>query len=225
MNCKVAQGKIVDAMAAHEWGLRGELDQHLRECANCRAFFASQTSLSTAIDSHLRLIADEPGPPSLLPRVRVRLQEEVAPRQWIPRWRLAAVAAVVVLLVAVSIRMGNSDKTDHATESAARVAPGPPNVNQPRTVSVQVQKPAPRTSRVPVVQKARGPVYSSTPDVLILPEEQEAFRRFVSDIAKDRHSANAIISAAPGNGDAPVEIALLTIENVEVNPLEGTDSE
>jgi hypothetical protein len=35
----------------------------------------------------------------------------------------------------------------------------------------------------------------------------------------------ALVSAAPGNGDAPVEIALLTIENVEVKPLEGTDCE
>jgi hypothetical protein len=75
------------------------------------------------------------------------------------------------------------------------------------------------------VRKGSIPAHSSAPEVLVLPEEQQAFRRFVSDISKDRASANALVSAAPDSGDGPVEIALLAIENVEIKPLEGTDSE
>lgn len=223
MNCRSAQEKIVDAMASRKLGLRGDLDQHVRECAGCRALLASHASLASAIDSHLRLIANEPVPPSLLPGVRARLEQEAAPRQWIFSWRFAAVATVVVLLVATVIGMRDSDKPGRPKETTAKVAHGSPDVNP---VSSQIQLPAPKTSRfAAAARKTSIPAHSSTPEVLVLPEEQQAFRRFVSDISKDRALANALVSAAPDSGDGPVEIALLAIENVEIKPLEGTDSE
>ena len=225
MNCRSAQEKIVDAIASRESGLCEDPDQHVGKCAGCRAFLASQASLASAIDSHLRLIAKEPVPPSLLPRVRARLEQETAPRQSILRWQFAAVATVVVLLVAAAIRMRDSDKPGSPAEPTAKVALESPHVNHPPTASLAINQPAPKTPRVAAIRKASVSAHSSAPEVLILPEEQQAFRRFVSEISKDQDSAKALVSAAPGNGDAPVEIALLTIENVEVKPLEGTDSE
>ena len=225
MNCRSAQEKIVDAMASRELGLREDLDQHVRECAGCRASLASHASLASAIDSHLRLIANEPVPPSLLLGVRARLEQEAAPRQWIFSWRFA-VATVVVLLVATVIGMRDSDKPGRPKETTAKVAHGSPDVNRPPTVSSQIQLPAPKASRfAAAARKTSIPAHSSTPEVLVLPEERQAFRRFVSDISKDRASTNALVSAALDSGDGPVEIALLAIENVEIKPLEGTDSE
>ena len=58
MNCRSAQEKIVAAIASRESALCGDLDQHVRECTGCRAFLASQASFASAIDSHLRLIAN-----------------------------------------------------------------------------------------------------------------------------------------------------------------------
>ena len=224
MNCRSAQEKIVDAIASRESGLCEDPDQHVGECAGCRAFLTSQASLASAIDSHLRLIAKEPVPTSLLPRVRARLEQETAPRQSILRWQFAAVATVVVLLVAAVIRMRDY-KPGSPAETTAKVALESPHVNHPPTASPPINQPAPKTPRVAAIRKASVSAHSSAPEVLILPEEQQAFRRFVSEISKDQDSAKALVSAAPGNGDAPVEIALLTIENVEVKPLEGTDSE
>jgi len=224
MNCRRAQEEIVDAIASRESGWCGVLDQHVRECAGCRGFLASQASLASAIDSQLRLIAKKPVPPSLLPRVHARLEQETALRQSIPRWQFAAVATVVVLLVAASNRMSDSDEPERPRETTAKVAPGTPHANYP-AASPPINHPAPETPQVTAIRKASVSAHSSAPEVLILPEEQRAFRRFVSEISKDQDSAKALVSAAPGNGDAPVEIALLTIENVEVKPLEGTDSE
>jgi hypothetical protein len=68
------------------------------------------------------------------------------------------------------------------------------------------------------------PAHSSATEVLVLPAEQQAFQRFVSHISQDQDSAKALAAAAP-DGNAHVEIALLSITNVEVKPLEGTDSE
>ncbi|HEY1472414.1 MAG TPA: hypothetical protein VGF61_25480 [Candidatus Acidoferrum sp.] len=224
MNCRSAQEKIVDAMASREYETRGELDQHVLQCAECRAFLASQASLASAVDSHLRLIANEPVPPSLLPRVRLRLEHEAAPRHSIPGWQFAAVAAALVLLVAAAIRMPHSDKPERPTKTTAKVASESPDVNRP--VSPQIQKPAPKAAPVAVaIRKAAAPAHSSAPEVLILPEEQQAFRLFVRDIYEDRVSAKALVSAAPDTPDAPVDIALLTIDNVQIKPLEGTDSE
>jgi hypothetical protein len=121
--------------------------------------------------------------------------------------------------------MRDSDKPERPTETTAKVAPGSPHVNHPPTASPPINQPAPKTPRVAAIREAGVSAHSSAQEILILPEEQQAFRRFVSEIAKDQDSAKALVSGAPGKGDAPVEIALLTIENVEVTPLEGTDSE
>ena len=225
MNCTSAKEKIVDAMASRESRLHGDLDQHVRECAGCRAFLASQASFTSAIDSHLRMIADEPVPPSLLPRVRARLEHEAAPHERILGWQFAALAAAVVLLAAIGVRMLRPHSSGRAPEALAQVARESPSERRAPTGTAQIQQPVARASRVAAaVRKASVTTHSSAPEVLILPEEQQAFRRFVGDISKDRASANALISV-PGNGDASVEIALLTIKSVEVAPLEGTDSE
>jgi hypothetical protein len=224
MNCASAQTEIVDAMASHESGLRGELHQHVDECARCRAFLANQTSVASVIDSHLRLIANEPVPPSLLPRVRARLEQEAVPRQGILRWQFVTLAATVVLLIAIGVRMLRLDTPVRAPQAFARVAPESPIVNRP--VSPQVEEPAPKTSRAPAAaHRTNVSAHSSPTEVLVLPEEQQAFQRFVSHISQDQDSAKALVVSAPDRADAPVEIALLAITNVEVKPLEGTDSE
>jgi hypothetical protein len=66
---------------------------------------------------------------------------------------------------------------------------------------------------------------SSTAEVLVLREEQQAYVHFVNELSKDRDAAVALTLAAHASEDVPVEIALLAINSVEVKPLEGTDSE
>ncbi len=223
MNCGSAQHEIIDAMATGESELRAELHQHVRECTACRAFLANQVSLASAIDSYLRLVANEPAHPSLLPRVRARLEQEAAPRERIVSWQFVAFAAAVVLLIAIGLRTLRPHTITRVPEAAAQVAPESPIVNLP--VSSQAEEPAPQTFRVAAAaRKASVPAHSSDTEVLVLPEEQQAFRRFVSHISQDQGSAKALLAGAPDE-DAPVEIALLTITNVEVKPLEGTDSE
>lgn len=226
MTCESAQHEIVDAMASRESGLRGELHQHVLVCAACRAFLANQASLASAIDSHLRLIANEPVPPSLLPRVRAALEQEAAPRQGVFRWQFVPIAGAVAVLVTIGISTLRHDTTVPAPQSVAQVAPKSPIVNRPTTP--QIGEPTPKTSRVASAMRntrnTEVPAHSSATEVLVLPAEQQAFQRFVSHISQDQDSAKALAAAAP-DGNAHVEIALLSITNVEVKPLEGTDSE
>jgi len=223
MNCTNARKEIIDATASRESALPVDLHQHVRACHTCRAFFATQASLAAAVDSHLQFIANESAPPSLLPAVRARIAHETVSRRRIFAWQFATFAVAVVLLVAVGIRMLRSDTNARLPGAVAQITPESPIANRP--VSPQVEEPAPKTSGVAAAgRKASIPTHSSSTEVLVLPEEQQAFRRFVSHIAQDQNSAKALAAAAD-RADAPVEIALLAITNVEVKPLEGTDSE
>lgn len=220
MNCRRAQEEIITALASSESGFRGDLAQHVRDCVSCRAFFTTQTALFRSIDAHLRPIANEPVPRSLLPGVRARLQEECLPRpQWISAWGIAAIAALVVFTAAARIQMRHPAMTDHA-KSAAEVMPGSPTVNRRGPADRRVPRHAAQPSPTRVVPRTAVPALSIAPEVFVLREEQEAYAYFVTELSKDRDSAMALTSAAPERGDAPVEIALLTIKSVEVKPLE-----
>ena len=224
MNCKFAQEKMMDALASGQSEFHGEWDQHVRDCAACSAFFASHASLLSAIDSNLRLTTNGPVPPSLLPVVRVRLQEEVSLRaEWMSTGRLAAIATLIVLAASAGIQLRHADITDCTAVRAPQVAGASPSPTPPRPPVGQVPVAAP--TQVRAVRKASSPAPLSTAEILVSKEEQAAFVHFVTKLSRDRDTAIALASAAPESGDAQVEIALLTIKSVEVAPLEGTDSE
>ena len=226
MNCRGAQKAIITALASSESAFPEDLDQHLRDCDSCCAFYTTQTALFRSIDSHLRPIANEPVPRSLLPGVRARLLEQRSPRpQWISTWGIAAIAALVVFTAAVRIQMRHSGMADHASERAAEVVPGSPTVNRRGPADRRVPRHASQPSPSRFVRRAGVPAPSTTPEVLVLREEQEAYAHFVTELSKDRDSAIVLTSAAAEGGDAPVEIALLTIKSVEVKPLEGSGNE
>jgi hypothetical protein len=217
---------MMDELASGESEFQGALDQHVQECAACRAFFDSQTSLLRAIDSNLRLIGNGAVPASLLPGVRARLQDEVSPRtQWISSWGFAAIAALVVLSLTVTVQWRRQEAPKRVNGSAPLMAFKEENANRSRPTDRRAPMPAPHPIGANVSPKTIVAVPSSTPEILISREEQAAFAHFVTKLSRDREIAIALTSAAPESGDVPVEIALLTIKSVEVAPLEGTDSE
>lgn len=226
MNCECAKERIVEALASCDSGVRGELDQHLQNCNSCRIFFEKQTALHRAIDSHLRVMVKQPIPPSLLPQLRVRLQEDVSLRPaWFSGWRIAAIVALVILAAAASIPMRRSGKHDHPAESASHVVTVSPSRNHPPSADGQVQVSAAKSSPARTVRKASIPEPASTPEILVSREEQKAFTHFVTQLSRDRDSAFTLASVTPVNDDAPIEIALLTFKSVEVTPLEGSGDE
>jgi hypothetical protein len=226
MNCKSTQEKICGALASGELEFGRKLGQHLQNCAACRAFFADKSILLQAIDWHLRALANEPVPPSLVPGVFVRLTEELLPGlQGARTWQLAAIAALVVLSAAVSIPLRRSVMPEHQTGSRSAVAPSENSQNDSRPTTRRDPLPAAESAPPQVTPKASVATTSPTPEVLVLREEQEAYAHFVNKLALDRGPATAPAFAKPASDDGPVEIALLLIKSVEVRPLEGIDSE
>jgi hypothetical protein len=59
-------------------------------------------------------------------------------------------------------------------------------------------------------------------EVIVLAEEREAFAKFVAAIPSNENVAVALSRPAPSVPGAPVEIALLQVSSMKVDPLEGT---
>ena len=78
------------------------LRAHFESCASCRAAFEQEQSLFASIDAGLHTTANAEVPPSLMPRVRARLQQETTlGRSWLTNWLvLASAAGVLVTLFA-----------------------------------------------------------------------------------------------------------------------------
>lgn len=226
MNCKRAQKKIIESLASGEPELRGEQHLHLQSCGGCRAFLADQAALFQAMDSHLRVIANEPVPPSLLPGLRVRLREEAAQSRslWVPVWQRLAITALVVLALLVSVRLYRTDTVTHGPVEAPLASSGSSEIPAKPSETV-VLAPLPQRPHSAGTSTASAAAPAPAPEVLVLREEQEAFAHFVAELSSDRDAAVALASAEPAKGDTPVEIALLTIESVEVKPLEGSSGE
>ena len=97
MPCEPYKNALVET-AATGAEPQGELRAHLAACPACRTAFAEEQSLFSSIDARLHATANVEMPPSLLPRVRARLDQAAAPQsRWIPAW--AAVAASLALFI------------------------------------------------------------------------------------------------------------------------------
>ncbi|HXR34198.1 MAG TPA: hypothetical protein VN830_10840 [Verrucomicrobiae bacterium] len=227
MNCQNAREQITDTLAAGNVELSGDLTGHVQSCAGCGTFYARQAELFLAMDSGLSAMANEPVPVSLLPRVRARMEESVSGRGWVSN-RLAAAAALAVVLVAV-IFFPRAEKKPLEVPVMAI-----PTLSKDRPEAHQHGEIAGAAAALPIGQKmirakASGPAntneIAAAPEVIVLVEERQAFARFVAELPKEREVALALTRPAPAPEDVPVEIALLQIESLELNPLEATPRE
>jgi hypothetical protein len=224
MSCQRYQEKMVDALASGQGAVDGELAAHLRVCAECRKFHETQVHLFGAIDSGVRTMVDVSVPPSLLPGLRARVAEDgVARQQWSFTWGVATVAVVAVLAVSVGLLMGgpgNSRRVGGRSPVVAREVGGAHGMT-PRQPQVVAATPIHARARHEVAKAPQ--VGAAAPEVLILPEEQAAFIRFVTDLPEERDVAVAFTQPATEAKDEAVEIALLQIDELDVKPLESSN--
>jgi hypothetical protein len=227
MNCKQCQENIVKSLAVSAELLPGKVAAHRQTCPACREFYIQQASLFRSIGAGLQVMANQAIPPSLVPGLRVRLdQQPLARRAWIPSWSFAAVAAVAVLAVGVTYVRRAPERHPNFPEIEAMVSAtvgNPvPAVQSPR----KTVDPAPRRTYKRPKPVASLPVPSeAASEVIVLAEERRAFVKFVAELPEERDVALALTRPASPATDAPVEIALLQIESLEVKPLEETPRE
>jgi len=207
---------------------QGELRAHLVGCVDCRAAFELEQSLFASIDSGLRVVANSEVPASLLSRVRARLDETAgAQRRWFQPWIFAAASFTLALAIFLTARPHRSRPDSQAKQtlqSQAGETPlknAHPQVSDPTTQIVSSKS----KSQTRVHSTLLRPVASSQPEVLVPPDEREAFARFVAVLGERREVALALVTPTPQRREEPASLEPLHIIGLEIKPLEERETE
>ena len=228
MPCEHYKDALIEA-AATGASPQGELRAHLAACASCRAAFEQEQSLFTAIDFGLHVAANTEVPPSLLPRVRAALDEvAVAPRlRWVQPLVFASACVVFAFLTFLMARPRHVATDDQAKRIP--VAPAvTPGTNTPGKISpTDTQTASVRFNQSHTVGNSAilHSAASSNPEVLVPPDEREAFARLVATMNERSEVGKALLSQRPEKKDALVSVDPLQIADLEIEPLEGTETE
>jgi len=228
MNCKKIHQEILDRLAAGETPLPAALEAHQASCAACREYYRSQVGLFHSIDRGLGVMANAPMPPSLLPAVRARLdgRQQVTGMLSFRGWTFAAFAATALAMIAFLFFGDRSIQPSNKMSQVARATA--PRTVQPKqgvpAVAPASKRAAPVANSPKRLSSAKSDVVSSpkesTPEVMVLAEEREAFARFIAQVPENPAAAIALTQPMPRGDEAVMEIALLTIKPGEVKPLE-----
>jgi hypothetical protein len=226
MNCHKARKKITDVLAG-ETVVPPYVASHQANCAECQTFYENQRQLFASIDTGLRDRVNSPVPLSFFLRLRATLDQRPAPRSLgISRWTYAALAATLVLaLTGVAfrnhfLRQDASSEPNHiVARSDRQPVPKPPpiasEVANPRTTPVRSQKASPAAAAPSEV----------APEVIVLAQEREAFARFISHTPSKAGVGPTLRPEVPELTDAPIDIALIEIQDVEITPLESMNGD
>jgi hypothetical protein len=228
MPCENYREALIEAAAADS-APSLELRSHLDTCASCRAAFTEELQLFAAIDTRVRATANAEVPHSFLPHVIAGLEDISAPqRRWTSFLIFAAASAAIVLTVFIATRPRHAINDTQATQILSE----PPN-EKPET-SAQGE-----ASKTPAIMAANGlhqtlqrrnsasPSFapSTQLQVLVPPEEREAFARFISLQQRRTEVVIAVVAPAPDDKDMLLSVKSLEIAELEVTPLESLTSE
>ena len=210
---------------------QAELRAHLAECASCRAAFDEEQSLFAAINSGLRASANAEVPSSLLPRVRAKLDEVVAPRfRWLQPLVLASAAVALVFVVFLAARSGHSKPEEVAKHGPEVIPAGKAPVTRPNPEEISSE--GTEIAAIPVVhshipRNSTGvhSAASGNAEVLVPPDERDGLAQLVATLNERRDVAAALLAQRTEMKDALVTVDPLKIPDIEIKPLEGAETE
>ena len=224
MFCSTYNKSLTDAAASGE--LSPAQREHLASCEPCRAAFASEQSLFATIESGLRAAANSEAPATLIPRVRVAINNEPAQRPSFQKWIFAGAVVTCALAATIILQLKHREapvpfKTA-VTQTPARPSP------QLGILRPSVSAAAPESSRRvnksetvrPSPTDADG---SITAEVLVPDEERAAFAKFLAGEQIVSSKSSGVVLRVP---EAPRDLAPLPpveIARLEVLPLNGEE--
>jgi anti-sigma factor RsiW len=160
MPCEHHKDALIEAAAS---GLepQGELRAHLAACDSCRAAFAEERALFVSIDSGLHASVNADIPPSLLPSVRARLDQQGAPGgSWITNWYVLVSAAVVILAFFAARAVLHTNTQHEPIETVGKT--NVPPVTPPSQKQDSVGVPPVEKNQVPLSQFAIARMYPAS---------------------------------------------------------------
>ncbi len=227
MPCQHYKDALIEAAASGAQP-QGYLHAHLNVCLDCRAAFEQEQSLFSSIDAGLHLTANPEVPPSLLPRVRARLDEAAATRRgWMPQWFALASAALMVVAFLAARAVWRTNVVQKPIETARKTSVPPPENHSP--VVVRPVEKNPVSQRQFAIDK--NPLAPETlisgktmPEVLV-PRDQEIL--LAEYAAQWRLHARAPLLAQDSDATilSPLQVAPIQIAELDVKLLADQKSQ
>lgn len=191
MICDKYKNALLQAAASN-----GELDtrlaRHLEDCSTCRKTLSSKKELFSRIDSALRAQANEDPSPDFFAQVRLQLSKETAKVEpdWV--WQMAgAVLALVLIATFYPLVNGRQSRTQGNLQIPATQVPGSGGVTQFAWTRGDSGV-RPRHHPMRPAQRA----VQREPEVLVPPDERQAFAQFVACVARRDALAQAVVTPA-----------------------------
>lgn len=224
MFCESYGQPLTDAACAGE-ALTRELAAHVGSCNDCASAFASERALFGSIDRSLHAAANWEVPPSLVPRVRAQIDAMSAKAFWHSpaiAWATGSLALLVVGFLYLAVR--NPAVRDSASRAIVVTATLKTAVtDEPTRLLPQASEPVRGRQIKRNLVLATEANLRHVPEVLVSADEKAEFERYAA-VWRVRHTRNSIpadISADPGGGIKPLEIAELQFGELAIEPLEG----
>ena len=233
MPCEKYQGALTD-LAAQGAEPAGDVRAHLDSCVACSSYMEQEVSLLTAINSGVQAAANAAVPASLLQRFEARIaQEAEAKHSTHVNWNYALLAAAVLIVLALPIWRSQNAKDRTASPAnqqesmnAKQLAPGE-TAKRVGLEGVHMFQPSHRH----LSKRPASAVVNAESEVVVPPDERQAFERFLSDLNGRQVLAAALVKPLVGRHERrqahietpDIETAALTVEPLIVPPLEETN--
>jgi hypothetical protein len=219
MFCEAYNRSLMDAAASGE--LSPKLRGHLAECESCHSAFAQEQSLYAAIDTGLRAAANPEIPSTLLPRVRVALNNEPLPHANFQKWVFvsAVFAGAFVLTVIFELSHREAPATTVTAETPALPSPRLNELHPSALAaenSIQQSKKAEATRPIPT-----GAAAPLSAEVLVPNEERAAFEKFLAREKAPSANSSAAVLLVPEAPKELVPLPAVEIASLKVLPLNG----
>lgn len=227
MPCEEYREALSEAAAAGSGQIMPrDLRVHLDVCSGCNAEFRAEQELFAAINSGVQKIASAEVPPSLLPRVRERMEREGSSRRGFLPYLVFAAAAAFALVVVLGMREWRRNEvalqltsvTDRPTASKAPW--GAVAVSRPATNSEPVRKHTTRDSAA--TKDGKRAEFA----VLVPAGQKEAVDKLLSALQSGAVKPGELVVEKAGVSSPNLEVSPLAIPPIEVKPLAtiGDDS-
>lgn len=230
MLCEHYKDALIEGAAAGA-APQGELRAHLDACATCRAVFDEEQSLFATIDSGLHAAVNAEVPPSLLPRVRTRLDEIVVPRfRWLQPLVFASAGVALAFVVFLMVRPRHATPEEMAKHAPVVVpAPTPSattaNSEEFSSGGTQIANIPFVHSHIPRNSTGGHSAASGNVEVLVPPDEREGLAQLMATLSEHRDVAAALLAQRTEEKDALLTVDPLKIPDIEIKPLEGAETE
>ena len=193
MTCEKYENALLLA-AASKGELDAKLARHLERCSTCRMALRTKRELFSRIDSALRAQVNEDPRPGFMAQLRLQLSKELTARPGSDRvWHVAG-AALALVLIAMFYPLVN------ARRSSAQGDLQKPTIKVPQSAGVTQSARAIEDLGVRSRHHSKRPAVQSAvpqePEVLVPPDEQKAFAKFVACVARGDAIAQAVATPA-----------------------------